>query len=744
MFHQATWLVGGLALLIFVEASIAATSPSASPTIRSDALVRDIQGKTLPFTPIHPQTEIDRDRATSAALWAYGQILYRADRSTEALRQYQRAYRCNPDATIILYDIVGLTFDLHHNATAARYAVLLAENELADKELLEHLACYLFNQPDIPRALKFYEKAIALRGGDDKPDAKIVQLRFETGQLYFLNHDFAKSAQSFALVRDALAHPKRFHLNATQRKEILDEKELTYTLMGESFLLAKRLDEAKALFDKAYAAKPDKARYAFQMARIEDAKKEAGDPTQTLQYLQEYFDTKKTNEGSDPYKLLAKTIRKTCKNKEATKKALTQRLNQLLQTDPKNTSLRYYLAKRYYDAGDWKQAEKAYRHAMKLRPTVTGYQALAEIYQRAGQMNRLIDLLGTAVAKTATIQPLGDAIDKLAKDKMAMDKIIAAALQREKLLPKQFNADTALGMALLSVAAKRFDEADTFFQRAVAKAADDKKATLTLWGLEMLMAEQSRRAAIAFRRAICEESDSKKQATLYYYLASALETGGKTAEAIAVANQAIQLDPDSLQFKTRVPWILYHSHQLRKAEQAYLRMLKKLDTNHKDEEVREVVRDIRFVLSDICSKQGRNEEAEEWLQQILDEFPEDTGVMNDLGYLWADRGKHLHRSLKMIRRAVQAEPENIAYRDSLGWVLYKLGRFQEAATELQKATANEEEIDGELWDHLGEIYWKMNEHKKARDTWQKAVQAYQRKKDNQQTQAIQEKIKRRS
>ena len=51
--------------------------------------------------------------------------------------------------------------------------------------------------------------------------------------------------------------------------------------------------------------------------------------------------------------------------------------------------------------------------------------------------------------------------------------------------------------------------------------------------------------------------------------------------------------------------------------------------------------------------------------------------MNDLGYLWADENQHLQRAYRMIQKAVEGDPDNAAYRDSLGWVLYRLGRIDE-------------------------------------------------------------------
>ena len=66
------------------------------------------------------------------------------------------------------------------------------------------------------------------------------------------------------------------------------------------------------------------------------------------------------------------------------------------------------------------------------------------------------------------------------------------------------------------------------------------------------------------------------------------------------------------------------------------------------------------------------------LEALLQLDPEEAGVNNDLGYLYADQGKNLEKAEAMIRKAVQEEPDPAAYLDSLGWVLFKRGRFKEA------------------------------------------------------------------
>nr|NIP87070.1 tetratricopeptide repeat protein [Planctomycetales bacterium] len=120
----------------------------------------------------------------------------------------------------------------------------------------------------------------------------------------------------------------------------------------------------------------------------------------------------------------------------------------------------------------------------------------------------------------------------------------------------------------------------------------------------------------------------------------------------------------------------------------------------------------------------------ELLEQVLDEFPEDHGALNDLGYLWADRGVHLPQALKMIRRAVEAEPDNPAYRDSLGWVWYRLGQPERARAELQRAAELlDDEPDGVILEHLGDVYHALGQAAEARAAWQQALAAFAEEED---------------
>jgi Flp pilus assembly protein TadD len=131
-------------------------------------------------------------------------------------------------------------------------------------------------------------------------------------------------------------------------------------------------------------------------------------------------------------------------------------------------------------------------------------------------------------------------------------------------------------------------------------------------------------------------------------------------------------------------------------------------------------------------------QAVELLEQVLDEYPDDAGANNDLGYLWADENQHLHRSERMIQLAVDAEPDNFAYRDSLGWVLHRMGRDDEALVQLKKAV-EPEKPEGEVLDHLGEVEAALGHKDEAQAVWKQSAEAFQKAGEAEKMKAVQKK-----
>ncbi|NZA26650.1 tetratricopeptide repeat protein, partial [Luteimonas sp. SJ-92] len=110
--------------------------------------------------------------------------------------------------------------------------------------------------------------------------------------------------------------------------------------------------------------------------------------------------------------------------------------------------------------------------------------------------------------------------------------------------------------------------------------------------------------------------------------------------------------------------------------------------------------------------------AEADLRRILVAEPENVAALNALGYTLADRTTRYAEALELIDRARVAEPDNAAIIDSYGWVLYRLGRHQEALAELQRAWRMMK--DPEIGAHIGEVLWAMGRRDEAREYFEKA------------------------
>lgn len=107
-------------------------------------------------------------------------------------------------------------------------------------------------------------------------------------------------------------------------------------------------------------------------------------------------------------------------------------------------------------------------------------------------------------------------------------------------------------------------------------------------------------------------------------------------------------------------------------------------------------------------------------RQALVLNPEQPQVLNNLGYSLVEQRRNLDEALGMIERAVAARPDSGYIVDSLGWVLYRLGRFDEAVAPMERAV----ELlptDPIINDHLGDVYWMVGRTREAQFQWERAL-----------------------
>ncbi len=128
-----------------------------------------------------------------------------------------------------------------------------------------------------------------------------------------------------------------------------------------------------------------------------------------------------------------------------------------------------------------------------------------------------------------------------------------------------------------------------------------------------------------------------------------------------------------------------------------------------------------FFARGICNDRvGNWEAAEADFLKALELNPEQPSVLNFLGYSWVEQRRNLDRALEMINRAVAARPDDGYIVDSLGWVYYRLGRYQEALPVMERAVELVP-VDPVLNDHLGDVYWAVGRRLEAEFQWRRAL-----------------------
>jgi Flp pilus assembly protein TadD len=132
-----------------------------------------------------------------------------------------------------------------------------------------------------------------------------------------------------------------------------------------------------------------------------------------------------------------------------------------------------------------------------------------------------------------------------------------------------------------------------------------------------------------------------------------------------------------------------------------------------------------LLLGAIYERQKQFDKAEEQFKKVLAVDPKNATVLNYYGYMLADRGIRLDEAQDLVQRAVDQEPFNGAYLDSLGWVYYKQNKTDEAESTLHKALERESH-DPTIRSHLGDVYAKQGRMELAATEWEKSLAEWRR------------------
>ncbi|MEZ5401596.1 MAG: tetratricopeptide repeat protein [Bryobacteraceae bacterium] len=143
----------------------------------------------------------------------------------------------------------------------------------------------------------------------------------------------------------------------------------------------------------------------------------------------------------------------------------------------------------------------------------------------------------------------------------------------------------------------------------------------------------------------------------------------------------------------------------------------KLSVSPDDKEV------IHFLRGAMYEKMKKNEQSEAEFRKLLELNPKSASALNYLGYMWADRNVHLAEASEMIEKALELEPGNGAYLDSLGWVRFRQGRLEDAEKYLREAMTSSGK-DPTIHDHLADVLAKAGNWKEAVRHWEASLSLY--------------------
>ena len=132
-----------------------------------------------------------------------------------------------------------------------------------------------------------------------------------------------------------------------------------------------------------------------------------------------------------------------------------------------------------------------------------------------------------------------------------------------------------------------------------------------------------------------------------------------------------------------------------------------------------------LMLGAVYERQKLYDKAEEEFKKVLNVNPKNAQVLNYYGYMLADRGVRLDEAHDLVQRALDVEPLNGAYLDSLGWVYFKQNKLEEAESLLRKAVEREPH-DPTIRSHLGDVYAKQGRMDQAAGEWEKSLNEWHR------------------
>jgi tetratricopeptide (TPR) repeat protein len=701
-----------------------------------------------PASALRPPTREELDRREALRLYGLALVQERDSRLIEAIESLEKAGRLDPDSAALRRALVPLYLAVDRPEDALDVCHRALDLEPGDYESWYVYARQLKVLGRTQEAVAALDRATACPGLKERPELRL-QVHFDLGVLHENAQEFAAAEAAFSEVADLLEKgevPAAGQPGGPAADELVTQTAETYERLGRVCVRAKHFDRAVAAYRKAQEKDPQRRqRLCYNLADVYAGQ---GKLAEALVCLEDYLKTQP--QGTEAYDQLIDLLNRLGRGGE-----VLPALERYAAADAQNQPLQLLLGRRYDQAGRRAEAERLYQEELKKSVSADVYRGLFALYRGQGAAGavRVVEMLDGAVARGMTRKDKdgkekeGDpgeaakarAMLAVLRDDAGLVKAMLPVVRQRLQTRRPLQRDTCRVLALLANRTHQLADAEQLYRDClVARAGDEGPNEPDVYtGLLNVLWQEHKYEDVV---DVCRQGLNQAQATnlivFHLDLSRALVRLGQGDEAVAEAGRAVdiaaQSDERLLTRRNRV-WVLALAGRADEAEAEGLAMLKEFTT---PDEVQEV----RYSLSEVYSLAKKFPQAEEQLQLILKEHPEEVRAHNDLGYIWADQGKNLEEAEGLIRAALDLDrrqrrtagrvdsdggEDNAAYLDSLGWVLFKRGRAEAAREAIDKACRLPEGADDPVvWDHAGDVYYKLGEADRARAAWRKAVDLY--------------------
>lgn len=216
---------------------------------------------------------------------------------------------------------------------------------------------------------------------------------------------------------------------------------------------------------------------------------------------------------------------------------------------------------------------------------------------------------------------------------------------------------------------------------------------------------------IAFLQSTVDINKSWPDA--WFRLGLAYQQQGQLSEAEESFREAQKLAPIHAGVNVNLGFVLF---QQQKFEDA-IEYLMKAAENAPDSSALQA--SALTTIADVYEAMQQHDKSEEYYQQALAIDPENPTILNNYSYSLAQRNERLGEALEMVKKALEKDPDNGAFLDTMGWVYFKMTDFEQALTFIKRALEIRNN-SAEVHEHLGDVYDKLGETELAVQSWQQA------------------------